>query len=45
MRGKAFLSTMGAIMATGALLYVAGKGYLGSPVKKLAEIVTNGYGV
>jgi len=33
------------ILATGALLNVAGSGLMGASVQKLAKYVTNGYGV
>lgn len=41
---KATLSLMGAIVATGAVLNLAGSGKLGSTMQKLARFVTQGYG-
>lgn len=42
--GKAFLSTVGAIVATGAILNLANRGTFGDAVKKLSNFVTTGYG-
>ena len=42
---KQVLKLMGAILATGAVLNIAGSGYMGQSVKKIAEYVTKGYGV
>lgn len=41
---KAFLSVAGSILATGALLNLAGKGTFGVTAQKMAQYVTRGYG-
>ena len=42
---KISLSVAVTILATGAVLNVAGSGQLGSTVQKAAQFVTKGYGV
>ena len=37
--------TVGAILATGANLNLAGTGKFGAPAQRLAKYITNGYGV
>ncbi|MDX1939674.1 MAG: hypothetical protein SFU99_03935 [Saprospiraceae bacterium] len=41
---RTFLGTVAAIVATGALLNLAGKGTFGSQAKTLANFITSGYG-
>lgn len=42
---KISLTVVMSILATGAILNVAGSGVAGTQVQKLAKFVTNGYGV
>jgi hypothetical protein len=42
---KTMLGTMGAILATGAVLNLAGSGKLGKLPQQFAQFVTKGYGV
>jgi hypothetical protein len=41
---RAFLGTMAAILATGAVLNMANRGTFGDAVKKLSNYITTGYG-
>lgn len=43
--GKISLTVVLSIIATGAILNVAGSGMLGGAVQKGAEFITKGYGV
>ena len=42
---KISITVMTSILATGAILNVAGSGLLGTSVQKAANFVTKGYGV
>lgn len=41
---RAFIGTVGAIIATGALLNLANKGTFGATAQKFSRYVTTGYG-
>ena len=41
---KSFLTTIAAIVATGAALNLANSGKLGDGAKKLSQYITRGYG-
>lgn len=41
---RMFVGTVAAIMATGAILNMAGSGKLGAGPQKLAKYIINGYG-
>lgn len=43
--GSTFTQVMFSILATGAVLNLAGSGKLGTSAMKAAKYVTNGYGV
>ena len=43
--GKISMTVVMSILATGAILNVAGSGILSQPVKKAADFITKGYGV